>query len=56
MTKRESATGMRELLGMGAAEIMVTPVLAGDDKPAALDRTLKLVGPNSQVPGITTRR
>ena len=39
---------LRELLGMGAAEIMVTPVLAGGDKPAALDRTLKLVAQVAQ--------
>ncbi len=39
---------LRELLDMGAAEIMVTPVLAGDDKPTALDRTLKLVGQIAQ--------
>ena len=39
---------LRELLDMGAAEIMVTPVLAGNDKPAALDRTLKLVGQIAQ--------
>ena len=39
---------LRELLDMGAAEIMVTPVLAGADKPAALDRTLKLVGQIAQ--------
>ena len=35
---------LQELLNMGAAEIMVTLVLASADKPTALDRTLKLLG------------
>ena len=39
---------LRELLNMGATEIMVTPVLADADKPTALDRTLRLVGQVAQ--------
>ena len=39
---------LRELLNMGATEIMVTPVPAGDDRAAALDRTLRLVGQVAQ--------
>ena len=39
---------LQELLNMGATEIMVTPVLAGADKPTALDRTLKLLGQVAQ--------
>ena len=42
----ESRVGdqLRELLSMGATEILVSPVLAGNDQPAALDRTLRLLG------------
>ena len=39
---------LRELLNLGATELMVTPVLAGGDRPAALDRTLRLMGQVAQ--------
>ena len=34
---------LRELLAFGATEIIVTPVAAGADREASLDRTLRLV-------------
>ena len=39
---------LRELLSMGATEILVSPVLVGDNQPASLDRTLRLVGQVAQ--------
>ncbi len=42
------ADRLRALLDMGATEIMATAVPAGDDRPASLDRTLRLLGQVSQ--------
>ena len=39
---------LRDLLSMGATEILVSPVLVGDNQPAALERTLKLLGQVAQ--------
>ena len=36
--------GIKKLFSGGASEILVSPVLAGDDRAASLDRTLKLLG------------
>ena len=37
------AEKVRELLDMGATEVMASPVPAGDDPIASLDRTLRLL-------------
>jgi F420-dependent oxidoreductase-like protein len=42
------ADRLRELLSMGATEILVSPVLVGDNQPASLDRTLRLLGQVAQ--------
>ena len=42
------ADQLRELLSMGATEILVSPVLVGDNRPASLDRTLRLLGQVAQ--------
>jgi F420-dependent oxidoreductase-like protein len=39
---------LHEMLGYGAAEILASPVLAGSDPAASLDRTLRLLGQVSQ--------
>ena len=36
--------GLRELISYGADEILVSPILAGGDQAASLDRTLRLLG------------
>ncbi len=36
--------GLRELISYGADEILVSPILAGADQAASLDRTLRLLG------------
>ena len=38
------AEGIKKLFSGGASEILVSPILAGDDRSASLDRTLKLLG------------
>ncbi len=38
------AEGLKKLFSEGASEILVSPVLAGNDQSASLDRTLKLLG------------
>ena len=42
------AEGLKKLLADGASEILVSPVLAGNDQAASLDRTLKLLGQVAQ--------
>jgi alkanesulfonate monooxygenase SsuD/methylene tetrahydromethanopterin reductase-like flavin-dependent oxidoreductase (luciferase family) len=37
-------TRLREMLAGGATEILVSPVVAGNDANASLDRTLRLLG------------
>jgi len=38
------AQGIQELLAMGATEVLASPVTAGSDAAASLDRTMKLLG------------
>ena len=38
------ADGLNEVLALGATEILASPVLVGDDRAAALERTTKLLG------------
>jgi len=40
----QTAAQLRELFSIGAAEVLVSPVLAGADRAASLDRTLRLLG------------
>ena len=42
------AEGIKNLFSIGAGEILVSPVLAGDDRTASLNRTLKLLGQVAQ--------
>jgi len=42
------AQGLKKLFSDGASEILVSPVLAGDDRSASLDRTQKLLGQVAQ--------
>ncbi len=42
------AEGIKNMFSNGASEILVSPVLAGNDRPASLDRTLKLLGQVAQ--------
>lgn len=42
------AEGIKKLFSDGAGEILVSPVLAGNDRAASLDRTLKLLGQVAQ--------
>lgn len=42
------AEGLKKLFSDGAGEILVSPVLAGDDQAASLNRTLKLLGQVAQ--------
>jgi hypothetical protein len=39
---------LRELFAWGATEILVSPVLAGADRGASLDRTMRLLGQAAQ--------
>ena len=43
-----AADGLRDLLSIGATEVLVSPVMAGADHLASLDRTLRLVGQVAQ--------
>ena len=36
--------GVRNLVSFGAGEVLVSPILAGQDRAASLDRTLRLLG------------
>jgi hypothetical protein len=38
------AERLHTLLTYGATEILASPVLAGRDRPASLDRTMRLLG------------
>ena len=38
------AQGIQELFAAGATEVLASPILAGDDKSASLERTMKLLG------------
>jgi len=40
----KAAEGLRQLLSFGAAEILVSPILAGADRAASLERTVRLLG------------
>ena len=40
----KATEGLQELLAFGAGEILAHPVLAGADRPASLERTLRLLG------------
>ena len=42
------AEGIKKLFADGAGEILVSPVLAGNDRAASLDRTQKLLGQVAQ--------
>ena len=39
-----ATAGLRDLVSYGAGEILVSPILAGGDHEASLDRTLRLLG------------
>ena len=51
------AEAIAGLFALGATEILVSPVPAGDDRAAALERTLRLLSHVAQVglPASTTR-
>jgi alkanesulfonate monooxygenase SsuD/methylene tetrahydromethanopterin reductase-like flavin-dependent oxidoreductase (luciferase family) len=38
------ALGVQELFTVGATEVLASPILAGADKGASLERTIKLLG------------
>ncbi len=38
------AQGIQELFAVGAAEVLASPILAGADQAASLERTMKLLG------------
>ena len=38
------AQGLRDILAFGASEVLVSPILAGADRSASLDRTSRLLG------------
>ena len=38
------AQGLRDILAFGASEVLVSPILAGSDRAASLDRTTRLLG------------
>ena len=40
----KAAEGLRQLLSMGASEVLVSPILAGEDRAASLERTVRLLG------------
>ena len=44
----KTADGLRDLLSFGASEVLVSPVLAGGDRAASLERTLRLLGQVTQ--------
>ena len=44
----EATERLQELLAFGATEILAHPVLAGADRPASLERTLRLLGQVAQ--------
>ena len=46
--EEHTASHIRKLLDSGASEILVSPVLAGSDREASLDRTLTLLGQVAQ--------
>ncbi len=39
-----AAQGIQELFAMGATEVLASPITAGADRAASLDRTMKLLG------------
>jgi len=39
-----AAQGIQELFAMGATEVLASPITAGPDRAASLDRTMKLLG------------
>jgi len=46
-----TAAGLRDLMSIGATEILVSPILAGGDRAASLARTLKVLGQEAQSVG-----
>ena len=42
------AQGLRDILAFGAAEVLVSPILAGADRAASLDRTSRVLGQMSR--------
>ena len=46
-----TASGLWDLMSIGATEILVSPILAGGDRAASLDRTLKVLGQVAQSVG-----
>jgi alkanesulfonate monooxygenase SsuD/methylene tetrahydromethanopterin reductase-like flavin-dependent oxidoreductase (luciferase family) len=44
----KTAAGLQSLLASGATELLVSPVLAGEDRAASLGRTLRLLGQVAQ--------
>jgi alkanesulfonate monooxygenase SsuD/methylene tetrahydromethanopterin reductase-like flavin-dependent oxidoreductase (luciferase family) len=47
-SEAQVAGRLRELLSLGATELMLTPLAAGTDREASLDRTLRLVAQAAQ--------
>ena len=39
-----AAQGIQELFAMGATEVLASPITAGADRAASLDRTVRLLG------------
>lgn len=46
--EERTAEKIQQLLDIGASEVLVSPVLAGSDRGAALDRTVRLLGQVAQ--------
>ena len=42
------AQGLQDMLAMGATELMASPVAAGEDREASLERTLNVLAQVSQ--------
>ena len=39
-----AAQGIQELFAMGATEVLASPITAGADRAASMERTMKLLG------------
>jgi len=47
----KAAEGLRRLLSIGASEVLVSPILAGEDRAASMERTVRLLGQVAKASG-----
>ena len=47
----KAAEGLKTVMSIGASEILVSPILAGSDPAASMERTVKLLGQVAKASG-----